>query len=80
MARENVHGRLSRGVSTSVKSPKRKGEESKKKKKRKKRERQIYIQPGYGTYSAKAHNCVPNIFKRGMERQIMQPGDMKTEG
>jgi hypothetical protein len=37
------------------------------------------IQPGYGAYNAKAQNCVPNVFRREMERQIMQPGDVKTE-
>jgi hypothetical protein len=37
------------------------------------------IQPGYGAYNAKAQNCVPNVFRREMERQIMQPGDIKTE-
>jgi hypothetical protein len=37
------------------------------------------IQPGYGAYNAKAQNCVPNVFRREMERHIMQPGDVKTE-
>ena len=37
-------------------------------------------QPGYGAYNAKAQNCVPNVFRREMERQMMQPGDVKMEG
>jgi hypothetical protein len=37
------------------------------------------IKPGYGGYNSKAQNFVPNVFRREMERQIMQPGDVKTE-